>query len=150
MTQLKKRLTSIAMVLLMVISMLPMGGTVIRAMADETTKVFDATTLDGTGVADKDAIAEGTTYADGFFKVVGTVTQRTKDDGTIKSVEVAKAAKGAIQFTTFGISDVVIEMSSTGGSNTSVVALVNTADGSAVAEDTGITLVTGTDRTTLK
>ncbi|MGN0506076.1 MAG: fibronectin type III domain-containing protein [Lachnospiraceae bacterium] len=146
MKKLTKRLTGLAMALLMVVGLIPMSNTV-QVLADTTAKVFDATTIDATGVADKTPIAEGTTYADGYFKIVGEVTQRLDSNtGLTKSVEVGKAGKGAIQFTTTAASNVVLEMSSTGGANTSAAALVD-ADGNVVANKEGITTVSATDRT---
>ena len=106
--------------------------------------VFDATKL--TAGADKEVIAEGTTFADGYFKSVGTVTKRTNSDGTVKAIEVDKALKGAIQFTVTATADVVLSMSSTGGSNTSAVALIDNA-GNVVANKEGLTTVTGTSET---
>ena len=91
--------------------------------------------------ADKDAIAEGTTYADGYFTIVGTVTQRVKD-GAVYCVEVAKNGTGAIQFTVTGTATVEVQFSSTGGSNTSKIGLFD-ADGNLVANNEGITEVTG-------
>ena len=75
MKKFNKRLTSIALALLMLVGMLPMGP-VFEAKADTTTYVFDATTIDATGVEDKAEVAEGTMYADGYFKTIGNVTQR--------------------------------------------------------------------------
>lgn len=149
MTKKKRSLLSIVMALLMVISLVPMGSVAGEAFADTNEVVFDVTTIPATGVNDKDPIAEGTTFVDGFFKVVGKVTQRINDDGTmIKSLEVAKAADGAIQFTTTESSDVVLVMSSTGGANTSAVALIDEA-GNAMTNQEGIGTVTATDKTTL-
>ena len=91
--------------------------------------------------ADKDAIAEGTTYADGYFTIVGTVTQRVKD-GAVYCVEVAKNGTGAIQFTVIGTATVEVQFSSTGGSNTSKIGIFD-ADGNLVANNEGITEVTG-------
>ncbi len=108
--------------------------------------VFDATTL--TASADKEAVAAGTTFADGYFKAEGTVTMRTNSDGTVKSVELGKNATGALQFTVNGVADVTIAMSSTGGSNTSAAALID-ADGNVVANNEGITEVSTTAATTM-
>ena len=91
--------------------------------------------------ADKDAIAEGTTYADGYFTIVGTVTQRVKD-GAVYCVEVAKNGTGAIQFIVTGTATVEVQFSSTGGSNTSKIGIFD-ADGNLVANNEGITEVTG-------
>ncbi len=113
----------------------------------ETKYTLDATALDATGVTDKDAVTEGTVYAD-YFKVIGKVTQRTNSDGTMKALELDKATKGAIQFTVTGTADVVVNVSSTGGSNTSAVAIID-ADGNVVANNEGISLVSGTSATTM-
>jgi len=107
---------------------------------------FDATEL--TAAADKEAVAEGTAFAEGYFKSVGTVTKRTNSDGSVKAVELGKALTGAIQFTVTGEADVKVSMSSTGGSNASAVALIDEA-GNVVANKEGITEVTGTSETTM-
>ncbi len=113
-----------------------------------TTYTFDATT-DVTPGTDKDAIPAGTTYADGFIKVVGTVTQRVKaDTGAVTSTEVAKNGTGAYEFTITGTADVSFVTSSTGGSNTSTIALVD-GSGNAVSNKEGISEVTGTGKQTL-
>ena len=91
--------------------------------------------------ADKDAIAAGTTYADGYFTIVGTVTQRVKD-GSVYCVEVAKNGTGAIQFIVTGTATVEVQFSSTGGSNTSKIGIFD-ANGKLVANNEGITEVTG-------
>ena len=108
---------------------------------------FAASSL--TATADKEVIPEGALTADGYFTIIGEVTKRTEKDGTtVKSVELKKNAGGAIAFTLTGNAQVVIEMSSTGGSNTSAVALLNSA-GETVANKEGITEVTTTSKTTL-
>ena len=143
----RKRLTALAAAALMVIGMIPMGP-VVEAKADETTYVLDATALDATGVNDKDPVAEGTMYADGYFKVVGAVTQRTNSDGTMKALEIAKALKGAMQFTVNGTADVTLHVSSTGGGNTSEVAIID-ENGVVVANNEGLTQVSTTTATVL-
>lgn len=141
----KKAILSAVMALLLTVGMIPAG---VKA-EDTDTKVFDATQISAEGVADKTAIAEGTTFANGFFKIVGSVTQRISDDKTTtKSVEVAKAAGGAVEFTTTQTSDVVVEMSSTGGANTSAVALTD-ASGNVISNKEGVTTASATDRTTM-
>lgn len=108
---------------------------------------WDVTTLDSTGVADKAQLPEGI-YAN-YFKVVGKVTQRVSSStGNITSIEVDKASTGAIQFTVTGTADVVVEMSSTGGSNTSAVGITD-QNGNLVTEKNNITTVSGTSKTTL-
>lgn len=147
MKKMTKRLLSLALALLMVTGMLPMG-TVIKAKADTNTYVFDATTIDATGVEDKAEIAAGTMYVDGYFKTIGKVTQRLTGEGTTRALEISKNLTGAMQFTTQGTADVKIVVSSTGGSNTSEVALLD-ADGNVVANNEGLNQVSTTDATTL-
>ena len=99
---------------------------------------FDSLT-DVTPGADKDVIPEGTVYG-GFFTVVGTMTQRfSESKGGVYAVEIAKNGTGALEFTIEGEGKVTIVVSSTGGSNTSAVAIINVATGEAVlsAEVTG-------------
>ena len=94
---------------------------------------------DVTPGADKDVIPEGTVYG-GFFTVVGTMTQRfSESKGGVYAVEIAKNGTGALEFTIEGEGKVTIVVSSTGGSNTSAVAIINVATGEAVlsAEVTG-------------
>lgn len=108
---------------------------------------WDVTTLDVTGVTDKDVLEEGV-YAD-YFKVTGKVTQRVKSDkSSITSLEIDKALNGAVSFTVTGTADVKVRMSSTGGSNKSAVGLIDST-GSPVAEDNGITIVEKTAQTEL-
>ncbi len=128
------------------------GARLYSVVVDEVVAVktveyeFDATEL--TAAADKEAVAEGTPFAEGYFKSVGTVTKRTNSDGSVKAVELGKALTGAIQFTVTGEADVEVSMSSTGGSNASAVALIDEA-GNVVANKEGITEVTGTSETTM-
>ncbi len=99
---------------------------------------------------DKAAIPAGTTYADGFLKIVGTVTQRYDETkGGVYCVEVAKAEKGSFEFTVTGTADVAFTASSTGGSNTSAIGLINAETGDLIANNENITTVTGTAATKL-
>ena len=136
------------MAVLLTVGIMPMDWTVTKAAAS-TVHSFDATAQASVG-DDKAVIAEGTTFNDGYFKIVGKVTQRTNSDGSIKAYELASKATGAVQFTTESASSVVVGLSSTGGSNESAVALINTADNSVVAEDAGTAVVAGTKKTELK
>ncbi len=120
---------------------------VAESTASETKHIFDVAAL--TGAQDNEEIAEGTTFAEGYFKTVGTVKKRIKaGTTTVTSVEVAKDAGSEIQFTVAGTADVTVVMSSTGGSNTSAVGLVD-ASGNAVENQEQIAEVTGTAKTTL-
>ncbi len=99
----------------------------------ETEHHFNSLT-DVTPGADKEPIAAGTAYDDGFFTTVGTVTQRYSDSkGGVYAIEIGKNLSGALQFTTTGATTVTMVVSSTGGSNTSAVAIVD-AEGNVVGE----------------
>jgi pectin methylesterase-like acyl-CoA thioesterase len=111
------------------------------------THIFDPTTIDATGIADKTVIAEGTTYDSGYFKVVGKITQRVPS-GQTTSVELDKAENGKLQFTITGTADVELQMASTGSSNTSPAALKD-AEGNVISNAEGLTTVTTTSPTTL-
>ncbi len=134
-----QRFLSALMAFAMLLSLLPAG--VFAAEGDTAVHQFTPAEHVALG-ADKDVIAEGTTYADGYFTVVGTVTQRVKS-GAVYAVEVAKNGAGALEFTVSGTADVTFEASSTGGSNTSVIALVD-AQGNVLANQEGVSEVTGT------
>ena len=147
-TKKSKRVMAVVMAVLLTVGIMPMDWAVTKAAAS-TVHSFDATAQASVG-DDKAVIAEGTTFNDGYFKIVGKVTQRTNSDGSIKAYELASKAAGAVQFTTESASSVVVGLSSTGGSNESAVALINTADNSVVAEDAGTAVVAGTKKTELK
>ena len=99
---------------------------------------------------DKAVIPEGTTFADGFFTVVGKLTQRYQESkGGVYAVEIAKNGTGAMEFTVKGNATVTIVVSSTGGSNTSAVALINVATGEIITNVEGLTEVSTTAATTL-
>lgn len=127
-TKKSKRVMAVVMAVLLTVGIMPMDWAVTKAAAS-TVHSFDATAQASVG-DDKAVIAEGTTFNDGYFKIVGKVTQRTNSDGSIKAYELASKAAGAVQFTTESTSSVVVGLSSTGGSNESAVALINTADNS--------------------
>ena len=101
----------------------------------------DANTGDTT---DKAEIAEGTTYADGYFTVVGKVTQRYQESkGGVYAIEIAKNNTGAIEFVVTGEADLTFVVSSTGGSNTSAVAVINALTGEVIfATDVSSTAAT--------
>ena len=148
--KLLRRVLASVMALLLVIGLLPttFAGGGIKVSADDGAHVFDATTL--TAEKDKEAFEDGATVgADNYFKIVGKVTKRTNSDGSVKAIELDKFSKGAVEFTVTGTADAVVKMSSTGGSNVSWVALVNTADGSVVANKEAIDKVSGTSATTI-
>ncbi len=99
---------------------------------------------------DKAEIPEGTTFADGFFTVIGKLTQRYQESkGGIYAVEIAKNGQGAMQFTVEGTANVTFVVSSTGKENVSAVALINVATGEVIANVEGLSEVSTTSTTTL-
>lgn len=143
-----RRFLSGVLAILLVLSMVPAEKAGIALAADTDAKVLDATGIPAAGVTDKDPIAEGTTFADGYFKVIGSVTQRTNSDGTMKALELGKAMSGAISFTVSGTADVTLTMSSTGGSNSSAVALINEQE-EILTNQEGLSVVSATAGTVL-
>lgn len=116
----------------------------------EKTYTFDSTTL--TASTDKEAITAGTTFANGYYTANGTITKRiSSSTGAVTSTELAKAEGGYYEFTVSGSANVTLEVSSTGGSNESPIALIMvTDDGNKTITNTeGISTVSGTSRTTL-
>ncbi len=116
-----------------------------------TEHTFNSLTDVNTGsTEDKAEIPEGTTFADGFFTVIGKLTQRYQESkGGIYAVEIAKNGQGALQFTTQGTANVTFVVSSTGKENTSAVALINVATGEIVANVEGLSEISTTTTTTL-
>jgi hypothetical protein len=97
-----------------------------------TSATFDATTL--TAAADKEAVTASELSAP--FGISGTVTKRiSSDTGAVTSVEVDKAAGGAITVTVDGPTTISAVMSSTGSANTSAIAITD-ASGNVLKSDT--------------
>jgi len=139
---------------LMAVAMVLVNFSDVAVYADETTGSSTAYTFnaaDLTAAEDKEDVKPGTVLATNFTSE-GTVTKRLKDstDPTkgVKSVEVGKNASGAVSFVVTGTAEVSVVASSTSGSNTSTVALVN-ANGEAISNQEEITEVTTTSATTL-
>ena len=79
-TKKSKRVMAVVMAVLLTVGIMPMDWAVTKAAAS-TVHSFDATAQASVG-DDKAVIAEGTTFNDGYFKIVGKVTQRTNSDGS--------------------------------------------------------------------
>ena len=141
-----KRVLAIVMAALMVIGIMPMDWALSNASAaDPTTYTFDATTL--TAEADKEALTG--TVADGFVTVTGKVTKRiSSTTGAVTSTELEKSEKGSYEFTVTGTADVKLVVSSTGGSNDSVIGIKD-AEGQLVKNNEDIVKVSTTSKTTL-
>lgn len=117
--------------------------------ANISSYMFDTTTISSSGISDKQAIEEGTTYMDGFYTIVGEVTQRLTGEGLTKCIEIGRALSGGLEFVVDGYALVTLKVSSTGTENTSPVALMNVADGSFLTNEEGLELVSATGATKL-
>ena len=117
---------------------------------ESTTHNFDSLVDVNIGTTeDKAEIPAGTTFDDGFFTVVGKVTQRYQESkGGVYAVEIAKNGTGAIEFTVDVTSNVTFVVSSTGKENTSAVELVD-AEGWSYFNEEGLSEVSTTTATTL-
>ena len=110
-----------------------------------TTYLFDTATIEvAPGQEDRTPIAEGTEFLDGYFKTFGAVVQRLNSSLTTTSyVEVGADESSGITFTITGTAEIVINVSSTGGTNASSVGIID-AEGNAIVNEQGITVVEGT------
>jgi len=143
-----KRVLAFVLTLILIVAMIPMdwAATLTPVKAETKSYSFEATSL--TTTEDKEAVEEGTMLG-GAFKVVGKVTKRKEKDGTVKKIEIDKAEKASLDFTVTGTATLVMSVSSTGGSNNSVVGVKK--DDALVADKSGntFTKVTGTTAVTL-
>ena len=104
------------------------------------TYTFDCTTdLDSyDNGSDNVALAEGTTFGDGYFTIVGVVKVRVgKTSKEAYAVDVDKDEKGGIQFIVKGEATVTIVASSTGDGNKSLLNIID-ANGNYVLEESEI------------
>ena len=148
--KLVRRVIASVMTALLVVGLIPMtftGGGV-KVSAADGKYTFAASALEQS--ADKTPLADGT-LVDNYFKVCGSVTKRTKSSSSteIKSIELASKETGALEFTVTGTADLTVEMSSTGSSNESAVALRNMTTDEIVSSEENISVVAGTSTTTL-
>lgn len=102
---------------------------------------FNASSL--SAKADKEELKAG--EISGAFTNTGKVTKRTSSEGAVKSVEVAKASGGAIEFTLDAPATVKVEFSSTGTTNVSACGIED-ASGALMPEAAGMTTVTGSEK----
>ncbi len=119
---------------------------------DTTTYTFTASDLSADGVEDKAKISDGTYLdEDNYFKVEGSTIQQRVSSSATTSIELGKAETGNIVFTVTGTAEITLVYSSTGGSNSSDVALLNTTSDGLVEDTAGATInsLTGTTKTTV-
>ncbi|MBR2812972.1 MAG: hypothetical protein IKD69_16475, partial [Solobacterium sp.] len=145
-TRIQSGLLSVAMVFGMFTA--TMAGA--NAEGESELHTFTATNL--TAAADKEVIPDGTAVDDqgtGYIVTFGEVTKRTSSStGEVTSTEVGKNAGSGFTFTVSGTADVSMTVSSTGGSNTSAIGIID-GNGAAIANNEGITEVTATTKQTL-
>ena len=102
-------------------------------------------------VAQGGGIATGTKFANGFFELAvpagGAGTFKRANSSTF-ALELPKAETGWIEFEVTGTATVTIVVSSTGGSNDSSIAVYD-EESSLVANNEGITIVSGTTQVTI-
>ena len=110
---------------------------------DEETEHTFTSDLVAVPEADKDVLPEGTKYANDYFTIVGKVTIRWSESKGVYAVELDKKSNGGIEFTVAGNSTIVVSFASTGGSNLSLIGLVD-ANGTAIVPAEGVEEVTGT------
>lgn len=136
-----KRITAYLLSFVILVSMIVCTLPTQRTKADGGI-LFDATKLPLNGIQNKDPVPEGTTFGDGYYKVLGTVSYRTQNDEMI-ALELGKNLSGSFNFTTAGEADVVLVVASTGGANTSAFAIID-ANGNIVPNTENATTCTGT------
>ena len=110
---------------------------------DEETEHTFTSDLVAVPEADKDVLPEGTKYVNDYFTIVGKVTIRWSESKGVYAVELDKKSNGGIEFTVTGNSTIVVSFASTGGSNLSLIGLVD-ANGTAIVPAEGVEEVTGT------
>lgn len=127
-----------------------MEGSPAVAAGEGVTYTFAPTDIALGTSDDRAVIPEGTTYAGGYLKTTGKVVQRWHDGrNEAFCAEVDKDQKGAFEFTVASSADAVVSFSSTGGSNTSAVGVINADTGAVVPNAEGVSTVTGTVPTDL-
>lgn len=107
--------------------------------------------IDLQDVAQGGGIAVGSKYAGGYFELAipagGSGTFKRANSSTF-ALELPKAESGWIEFEVTGTATVTLVVSSTGGSNDSSIAIYD-EESSLVANNEGITIVSGTEQTTI-
>jgi hypothetical protein len=100
--------------------------------------------------ADKVDYPSGTTFADGYFKVISTANNTVVHRGTTSNtpIELSQDEAGKIQFTITGTADVVLRMCSTGSkdNNLSVGGIID-ADGNEISNNENIRVLVKTTST---
>ena len=92
------------------------------------------------------AVAANTQYCEGFYTIKGTGVKRA--NASQFAFELPKAEGAWIEFEVTGTATVTLVVSSTGGSNTSAIAIYD-SESSVVTNNENITAVEGTSQTTL-
>ncbi len=123
MKRMTERIAAFFSIAMMLIGLVAGVGPVFSVHA-EGGILFDARTLPINGIQNKDPVPEGTTFADGYYKTVGSVQYRTQNDEMI-ALEIGKNLTGGFKFTSVGEADIMLVVASTGGANTSAFAIID-------------------------
>lgn len=127
-------------------------GGIASVKAAETVHEVNFVGIDSSVTSDKANIPEGSTYGDGYFKVIGSkATFRYSEKKGQYCIELPSNNKSRIQFTVSGTASVSVFASSTGSGQDSDIALQNES-GNFVSDTANATptVVTGTSQTEVK
>lgn len=127
-------------------------GGIASVKAAETVHEVNFVGIDSSVTSDKANIPEGSTYGDGYFKVIGSkATFRYSEKKGQYCIELPSNNKSKIQFTVSGTASVSVFASSTGSGQDSDIALQNES-GNFVSDTANATpsVVTGTSQTEVK
>lgn len=150
----KKRFLAFMLTVAMLLGVMPVDllGGIASVKAAETVHEVNFVGIDSSVTSDKANIPEGSTYGDGYFKVIGSkATFRYSEKKGQYCIELPSNNKSKIQFTVSGTASVSVFASSTGSGQDSDIALQNES-GNFVSDTANATpsVVTGTSQTEVK
>ena len=150
----RNRFLAFMLTVAMLLGVMPvdMLGGIASVKAAETVHEVNFVGIDSSVTSDKANIPEGSTYGDGYFKVIGSkATFRYSEKKGQYCIELPSNNKSRIQFTVSGTASVSVFASSTGSGQDSDIALQNES-GNFVSDTANATpsVVTGTSQTEVK
>ena len=150
----KKRFLAFMLTVAMLLGVMPVEllGGIASVKAAETVHEVNFVSIDTSVTEDKTNIPQGSTYGDGYFKVIGsTVVFRYDSKKGQYCIELPPNNESGIQFTVSGTASVSVFASSTGGNNNSDIALRDES-GNFVSDTANATptVVTGTSKREVK
>ena len=150
----RKRFLAFMLTVAMLLGVMPVDllGGIASVKAAETVHEVNFVGIDSSVTSDKANIPEGSTYGDGYFKVIGSkATFRYSEKKGQYCIELPSNNKSRIQFTVSGTASVSVFASSTGSGQDSDIALQNES-GNFVSDTANATpsVVTGTSQTEVK